>query len=90
MLFCVFSLLHQGEEEVEMSSTELLYQGILPSLPQYMVSAVCGLLYAQFTLRYDGHIVVYTAKSSCELILRKSNHTKQYIVPYSFVMWHVL
>lgn len=29
----------QGEEEVEMCATELLYQGILPSLPQYMVSA---------------------------------------------------
>lgn len=27
----------QGEEEVEMCATELLYQGILPSLPQYMV-----------------------------------------------------
>lgn len=27
----------QGEEELELCSTELLYQGILPSLPQYMV-----------------------------------------------------
>ncbi|MEQ2184118.1 hypothetical protein GOODEAATRI_004647 [Goodea atripinnis] len=26
----------EGEEEVEMCATELLYQGILPSLPQYM------------------------------------------------------
>lgn len=44
--FCVSFFLrpcHQGEEEVEMCSTELLYQGILPSLPQYMVSAICGL-----------------------------------------------
>lgn len=32
----------QGEEEVEMCATELLYQGILPSLPQYMVSVACG------------------------------------------------
>lgn len=44
--FCInailcFSLLHQGEEDVDMSATELLYQGILPSLPQYMVSDVC-------------------------------------------------
>lgn len=36
----LFLLLHQGEEEVEMSSIELLYQGILPSLPQYMVCTV--------------------------------------------------
>lgn len=48
VILCVLRLLfflppcHQGEEEVEMSSTELLYQGILPSLPQYMVSAACG------------------------------------------------
>jgi len=40
LLFC-FSC-HQGEEDVEMCATELLYQGILPSLPQYMVSVVCG------------------------------------------------
>lgn len=37
---CFLSARHQGEEEVEMSSTELLYQGILPILPQYMVSAL--------------------------------------------------
>lgn len=47
---CVFPpLLFQGEEEVEMSSTELLYQGILPSLPQYMVSFLCWLIYAEFS-----------------------------------------
>lgn len=43
----LFLLLHQGEEEVEMSSIELLYQGILPSLPQYMVCTVflcCSIL----------------------------------------------
>jgi len=32
MFVCV-----QGEEELELCATELLYQGILPSLPQYMV-----------------------------------------------------
>lgn len=32
-LFC-----HQGEEEVEQVPAEILYQGLLPSLPQYMVS----------------------------------------------------
>lgn len=36
--FVFFPPSHQGEEELDMSSTELLYQGILPSLPQYMVS----------------------------------------------------
>ncbi|KAE8298584.1 Striatin-interacting protein 1-like protein [Larimichthys crocea] len=35
-----------GEEEVEMSSTELLYQGILPSLPQYMIALLKILLAA--------------------------------------------
>lgn len=29
---------HQGEEEVEQVPAEILYQGLLPSLPQYMVS----------------------------------------------------
>ena len=39
-LLCMFVCIcffQQGEEEVDMSATELLYQGILPSLPQYMV-----------------------------------------------------
>lgn len=40
----LFLFLHQGEEEVEMSSIELLYQGILPSLPQYMVCTVFFML----------------------------------------------
>lgn len=31
-----------------MSSTELLYQGILPSLPQYMVRVLCWVIYAKF------------------------------------------
>lgn len=57
MLLCAFSLLHQGEEEVEMSSTELLYQGILPSLPQYMVSAVCS-LYALVLWKHGGQKVL--------------------------------
>ncbi|KAJ3603062.1 hypothetical protein NHX12_030806 [Muraenolepis orangiensis] len=35
-----------GEEEVEMSATELLYQGILPSLPQYMIALLKILLAA--------------------------------------------
>uniref|UniRef100_A0A8C6KW06 Striatin interacting protein 1 n=1 Tax=Nothobranchius furzeri TaxID=105023 RepID=A0A8C6KW06_NOTFU len=35
-----------GEEEVEMCSTELLYQGILPSLPQYMIALLKILLAA--------------------------------------------
>lgn len=30
---------HQGEEEVEQVPAEILYQGLLPSLPQYMVSS---------------------------------------------------
>lgn len=35
----------KGEEEVEQVPAETLYQGLLPSLPQYMVSALClGLL----------------------------------------------
>lgn len=46
----VMSLLHhppvfvcvQGEEELELCATELLYQGILPSLPQYMVRDACS------------------------------------------------
>ncbi|CAG06830.1 unnamed protein product, partial [Tetraodon nigroviridis] len=47
IILCVFSLLFfQGEEEVEMSSTELLYQGILPSLPQYMIALLKILLAA--------------------------------------------
>lgn len=49
-LISLFFPLHfQGEEEVEMSSTELLYQGILPSLPQYMVSLLCGSIYTKLT-----------------------------------------
>ncbi|CAB1353736.1 unnamed protein product [Coregonus sp. 'balchen'] len=35
-----------GEEDVEMCSTELLYQGILPSLPQYMIALLKILLAA--------------------------------------------
>uniref|UniRef100_A0A8C9VER8 Striatin interacting protein 1 n=1 Tax=Scleropages formosus TaxID=113540 RepID=A0A8C9VER8_SCLFO len=35
-----------GEEEVELNSTELLYQGILPSLPQYMIALLKILLAA--------------------------------------------
>ncbi|XP_042563860.1 striatin-interacting protein 1 homolog isoform X1 [Clupea harengus] len=35
-----------GEEEVDMSATELLYQGILPSLPQYMIALLKILLAA--------------------------------------------
>lgn len=35
-----------GEEEVEMSPTELLYQGMLPSLPQYMIALLKILLAA--------------------------------------------
>ncbi|KAG7219276.1 hypothetical protein INR49_019224 [Caranx melampygus] len=35
-----------GEEEVEMCATELLYQGILPSLPQYMIALLKILLAA--------------------------------------------
>ncbi|XP_015198321.2 striatin-interacting protein 1 homolog isoform X1 [Lepisosteus oculatus] len=35
-----------GEEEVDMSPTELLYQGILPSLPQYMIALLKILLAA--------------------------------------------
>ncbi|XP_014022350.1 striatin-interacting protein 1 homolog isoform X3 [Salmo salar] len=38
--------LKQGEEDVEMCSTELLYQGILPSLPQYMIALLKILLAA--------------------------------------------
>uniref|UniRef100_A0A674MW01 Striatin interacting protein 1 n=1 Tax=Takifugu rubripes TaxID=31033 RepID=A0A674MW01_TAKRU len=46
-LISLFFPLHfQGEEEVEMSSTELLYQGILPSLPQYMIALLKILLAA--------------------------------------------
>lgn len=43
--YLVCLLLHhlQGEEDVEMCATELLYQGILPSLPQYMVSVLSDL-----------------------------------------------
>uniref|UniRef100_A0A673YFA6 Striatin interacting protein 1 n=1 Tax=Salmo trutta TaxID=8032 RepID=A0A673YFA6_SALTR len=36
----------KGEEDVEMCSTELLYQGILPSLPQYMIALLKILLAA--------------------------------------------
>lgn len=32
----------QGEEEVEQVPAETLYQGLLPSLPQYMVSPSSG------------------------------------------------
>lgn len=46
-LLFFFLPLFQGEEEVEMSSTELLYQGILPSLPQYMVGDLCWLINAE-------------------------------------------
>lgn len=50
IILCVFSLLFfQGEEEVEMSSTELLYQGILPSLPQYMVGLLRWLMNVEFS-----------------------------------------
>ncbi|XP_041944830.1 striatin-interacting protein 1 homolog isoform X3 [Alosa alosa] len=35
-----------GEEEVDMCATELLYQGILPSLPQYMIALLKILLAA--------------------------------------------
>uniref|UniRef100_A0A8C8D7G9 Striatin interacting protein 1 n=1 Tax=Oncorhynchus tshawytscha TaxID=74940 RepID=A0A8C8D7G9_ONCTS len=35
-----------GEEDVELCSTELLYQGILPSLPQYMIALLKILLAA--------------------------------------------
>ncbi|KAK1800106.1 hypothetical protein P4O66_006612 [Electrophorus voltai] len=35
-----------GEEDVEMCATELLYQGILPSLPQYMIALLKILLAA--------------------------------------------
>ncbi|KAK7916683.1 hypothetical protein WMY93_012444 [Mugilogobius chulae] len=35
-----------GEEELEMCATELLYQGILPSLPQYMIALLKILLAA--------------------------------------------
>ncbi|KAM9409904.1 striatin-interacting protein 1 homolog [Pholidichthys leucotaenia] len=35
-----------GEEEVEMCATELLYQGILPNLPQYMIALLKILLAA--------------------------------------------
>uniref|UniRef100_A0A8C6KXV9 Striatin interacting protein 1 n=1 Tax=Nothobranchius furzeri TaxID=105023 RepID=A0A8C6KXV9_NOTFU len=43
---CPFCFSFQGEEEVEMCSTELLYQGILPSLPQYMIALLKILLAA--------------------------------------------
>uniref|UniRef100_A0A8C9VJH3 Striatin interacting protein 1 n=1 Tax=Scleropages formosus TaxID=113540 RepID=A0A8C9VJH3_SCLFO len=43
---CMCSFLCQGEEEVELNSTELLYQGILPSLPQYMIALLKILLAA--------------------------------------------
>ena len=33
------TLVLKGEEEVEQVPAETLYQGLLPSLPQYMVSA---------------------------------------------------
>uniref|UniRef100_A0AAX7V7N3 Striatin interacting protein 1 n=1 Tax=Astatotilapia calliptera TaxID=8154 RepID=A0AAX7V7N3_ASTCA len=47
LLFCVFLLsCRQGEEEVETCATELLYQGILPSLPQYMIALLKILLAA--------------------------------------------
>lgn len=73
--FCVFYVScflpppHQGEEEVEMSSIELLYQGILPSLPQYMVSAVWCQVYIvvlwiiSYDLKYnslDTAFIIYT------------------------------
>uniref|UniRef100_A0A4W3J2I2 Striatin interacting protein 1 n=1 Tax=Callorhinchus milii TaxID=7868 RepID=A0A4W3J2I2_CALMI len=38
--------LKQGEEEVEQSPAEILYQGILPSLPQYMIALLKILLAA--------------------------------------------
>lgn len=37
---CVTFVL-KGEEEVEQVPAETLYQGLLPSLPQYMVSSLC-------------------------------------------------
>uniref|UniRef100_A0A8C5G6J8 Striatin interacting protein 1 n=1 Tax=Gouania willdenowi TaxID=441366 RepID=A0A8C5G6J8_GOUWI len=43
---CCCCLLCQGEEELEMCATELLYQGILPSLPQYMIALLKILLAA--------------------------------------------
>uniref|UniRef100_A0A4W6EMU9 Striatin interacting protein 1 n=1 Tax=Lates calcarifer TaxID=8187 RepID=A0A4W6EMU9_LATCA len=48
VLYVVCFLLYhlQGEEEVEMCATELLYQGILPSLPQYMIALLKILLAA--------------------------------------------
>lgn len=38
---CLYPLCLKGEEEVEQVPAETLYQGLLPSLPQYMVSALC-------------------------------------------------
>lgn len=35
----LYLLCYKGEEEVEQVPAETLYQGLLPSLPQYMVSA---------------------------------------------------
>uniref|UniRef100_A0A663LKB0 Striatin interacting protein 1 n=1 Tax=Athene cunicularia TaxID=194338 RepID=A0A663LKB0_ATHCN len=37
---------HQGEEEVEQVPAEILYQGLLPSLPQYMIALLKILLAA--------------------------------------------
>uniref|UniRef100_A0A8C4KHY6 Striatin interacting protein 1 n=1 Tax=Dromaius novaehollandiae TaxID=8790 RepID=A0A8C4KHY6_DRONO len=39
-------LWHQGEEEVEQVPAEILYQGLLPSLPQYMIALLKILLAA--------------------------------------------
>lgn len=38
-VFYLYLLCPKGEEEVEQVPAETLYQGLLPSLPQYMVSA---------------------------------------------------
>lgn len=40
--FCVCDFVLKGEEEVEQVPAETLYQGLLPSLPQYMVSTLSG------------------------------------------------
>lgn len=38
-VLCLYLLCSKGEEDVEQVPAETLYQGLLPSLPQYMVSA---------------------------------------------------
>lgn len=62
----MFSLLYQGEEEVEMSSTELLYQGILPSLPQYMVCTLC--LFVWVYLLALGGVLCKSNKSGIRVV----------------------